>query len=85
MPLDFSLPLARLKLLRSGAVMVRDDPAVLRVEGPGALTCLQGLLTQDLAAPGDGSLVYGAVLSPKGMIIGWPEPAISPTAGVRSG
>jgi len=69
MPLDFSLPLARLKLLRSGAVMVRDDPAVLRVEGPGALTCLQGLLTQDLAAPGDGSLVYGAVLSPKGMII----------------
>ena len=69
MPLDFSLPLARLKLLRSGAVMVRDDPAVLRVEGPGALTCLQGLLTQDLAAPGDGSLVYGAVLTPKGMII----------------
>ena len=69
MPLDFSLPLARLKLLRSGAVMVRDDPAVLRVEGPGALTCLQGLLTQDLAAPGDDSLVYGAVLTPKGMII----------------
>jgi folate-binding protein YgfZ len=69
MPLDFSLPLARLKPLRSGAVMVRDDPAVLRVEGPGALTCLQGLLTQDLAAPGDGSLVYGAVLTPKGMII----------------
>jgi len=69
MPLDFSLPLTRLKLLRSGAVMVRDDPAVLRVEGPGALTCLQGLLTQDLAAPGDGSLVYGAVLTPKGMIV----------------
>ena len=69
MPLDFSLPLARLKLLRSGTVMVRDDPAVLRVEGPGALTCLQGLLTQDLAAPGDDSLVYGAVLTPKGMVI----------------
>jgi len=69
MPLDFSLPLSRLKLLRSGAVMVRDHPAVLRVEGPGALTCLQGLLTQDLAAPGDGSLAYGAVLTPKGMII----------------
>ena len=69
MPLDFSFPLSRLKLLRSGTVMVRDDPAVLRVEGPGALTCLQGLLTQDLAAPGDDSLVYGAVLTPKGMII----------------
>ena len=69
MPLDFALPLARLRQLRSGAVMVRDEPAVLRVEGPGALTCLQGLLTQDLAAPGDGSLVYGAVLTPKGMII----------------
>ena len=69
MPLDFSLSLARLKLLRSGAVVVRDDPAVLRVEGPGALTCLQGLLTQDLSAPGNGSMVYGAVLTPKGMII----------------
>jgi folate-binding protein YgfZ len=69
MSLDFFLPLARLKQLRSGAVMVRDDPAVLRVEGPGALTCLQGLLTQDLAAPGEGTLVYGAVLTPKGMIV----------------
>lgn len=42
---------------------------VFEVAGPGALTCLQGLLTNDLAGPGERSLVYGALLTPKGMII----------------
>ncbi len=69
MQLDFSLPSAHLKTLRSGAVMVRDAPVVLQIRGPGALTCLQGLLTQDLAAPGPDTLVYGALLTPKGMIV----------------
>jgi len=69
MVLDFSLPACRLKLLRSGALLVPDPAAVFRVEGPGALACLQGLLTSDLAAAGDGSLTYGALLTPKGMIV----------------
>ena len=69
MQLDFSISAARLRSLRSGAVLVRDTPAVLQIEGGGALTCLQGLLTQDLAAPGDGTLSYGAMLTPKGMIV----------------
>ena len=69
MPLDFALSTARLQLLRSGAVFVPDTPALFRVAGSGALTCLQGLLTNDLVAPGDGSLVYGAMLTPKGMIV----------------
>jgi folate-binding protein YgfZ len=69
MPLDLALSASRLHAIRSGAVLVPDAPAILRVEGPGALTCLQGLLTNDLMAPGDGSLVYGAMLTPKGMII----------------
>lgn len=69
MQLDFSLSADRHHAIRSGAVLVPSAPALFRVEGPGALTCLQGLLTNDLTAPGDGSLVYGAVLTPKGMIV----------------
>jgi len=69
MALDFSLPSSRLAQLRRGAVVVVEDPAIFRVEGSGALTCLQGLLTSDLAGPGDGAFVYGALLTPKGMIV----------------
>lgn len=60
---------ARLRRLQEGAVAVRSQPAVFEVRGPGALACLQGLLTNDIEKPGDGSLVYGAVLTPKGAII----------------
>ena len=59
----------RLERLRHGAAVVRGEPAVFWVEGPGALACLQGLLTNDLVKPGERSLVYGAVLTPKGMIV----------------
>src|SRR2546422_8019761 len=39
----------------------------------GAITCFQGLLTSDIEKPGDGAFVYGALLTPKGMIVvdGW--------------
>jgi folate-binding Fe-S cluster repair protein YgfZ len=42
----------QLAALRRGTVVVRVQPAVFRVVGSGALDCLQGLLTNDLAAPG---------------------------------
>ena len=67
--LDLRLDRARLDRIRHGAIVVPTTPAVVRVSGPGALTCLQGLLTNDLEKPGDGSLVYGALLTPKGMIL----------------
>lgn len=60
---------ARLHLLRDGALIALWPAAIFEVTGPGALTCLQGLLTNDLEKPGDGSLVYGALLTPKGAII----------------
>lgn len=60
---------ARLHLLRDGAMVVHWPAAVVEVTGPGALSCLQGLLTNDLEKPGDGSIVYGALLTPKGSII----------------
>jgi tRNA-modifying protein YgfZ len=51
----------------TGAIAVSD--AVLRVEGPGTIACLQGLLTNDLKKIGPQGLVWGAFLTPKGMII----------------
>lgn len=66
---DLTLDPTRLAALRDGAVRVPDAPAVFRVAGPGARDCLQGLLTNDLVAPGDDRLVYGALLTPKGMIV----------------
>lgn len=59
----------QLARVRHGAVVVPAAPAVFQVEGSGALTCLQGLLTNDLARPGADALVYGALLTPKGMIV----------------
>src|SRR5881628_3088124 len=55
--------------LRSGALLARVDAAVLTLAGPGAVTCVQGLLTNDIEQPGDGAFVYGALLTPKGMIV----------------
>ncbi|MGH7594192.1 MAG: YgfZ/GcvT domain-containing protein [Gemmatimonadales bacterium] len=45
------------------------DDAVFRVDGLGAIDCLQGLLTNDVAKAGAGGAVWGAFLTPKGMII----------------
>ncbi|MGQ0701561.1 MAG: CAF17-like 4Fe-4S cluster assembly/insertion protein YgfZ [Gemmatimonadales bacterium] len=69
MQLDFSITASQLNTLRSGAAVSPDRTAILRIEGPGALDCLQGLLTCDIVAPGDNRLIYGAVLTGKGMII----------------
>ena len=67
--LDLTLDRERLDRIRGGAAVVVDRPAVFRIAGPGALTCLQGLFTNDLEQPGDESLTYGAMLTPKGMIV----------------
>jgi folate-binding protein YgfZ len=59
--------------LRIGAVVASVSAGVFDLSGPGAVACIQGLLTNDIEKPGDGSLVFGAILSPKGMIVadGW--------------
>lgn len=59
----------RFHSLRNEPGFALSEGAVFRIEGPGALDCLQGVLTCDLAAPGPGSAQYGAVLTPKGMIV----------------
>jgi tRNA-modifying protein YgfZ len=45
------------------------EQAVFRLEGPGTIDCLQGVLTNDVVAAGPQSLIWGAVLTPKGMIV----------------
>ncbi|MGH7615264.1 MAG: YgfZ/GcvT domain-containing protein [Gemmatimonadales bacterium] len=59
--------------LRAGALVAAAEVGVLELSGPGAVTCLQGLLTNDIEQAGDGAFVYGALLTPKGMIVvdGW--------------
>jgi tRNA-modifying protein YgfZ len=59
--------------LHTGAVACRAEVGVVTLTGPGAVTCFQGLLTNDIEQPGDGAFVYGALLTPKGMIVvdGW--------------
>ncbi|HEY7194366.1 MAG TPA: glycine cleavage T C-terminal barrel domain-containing protein [Gemmatimonadales bacterium] len=63
--------------LRAGAIVAPADVGVLDLTdpsgGPGAITCFQGLLTNDIEKAGDGAFVYGALLTPKGMIVvdGW--------------
>lgn len=59
--------------LHTGAVAAPAEAAVVDLAGPGAVTCFQGLLTNDVEQPGDGAFIYGALLTPKGMIVvdGW--------------
>lgn len=52
-----------------GALATVADVATISVTGSGAVTCLQGVVTNDIEAPGTEAFVYGAVLTPKGMII----------------
>jgi len=66
---DVTLTPESLDRLRNVPLVHRMPAAVFSIAGPGALQCLQGLITNDLAKAADGSLVYGAMLTPKGLII----------------
>ena len=52
-----------------GAATVEGTRRVIAVTGPGAVTCLQGVLTNDVERHGDRGFVYGALLTTKGMIV----------------
>jgi len=79
-------------VLRGAAVAV-GARRVLAVAGPGAVPCVQGVLTNDVERHGDRGFVYGAVLTPKGMIVSdlWVARteedvlAILPAEGAESG
>ena len=67
--MDLTMRREQLADVRRGATVVLTTPASFRIAGAGALACLQGLLTNDVVKPGDASVVYGALLTPKGMIV----------------
>lgn len=58
----------RAALARGAVAAVRRDLTRLRLTGPGRVACLQGLVTCDVESPGDGAHLFGALLTPKGMI-----------------
>jgi folate-binding protein YgfZ len=66
---DLTFDESRLQQLLHGAVVASTEAAIFEIRGPGSLDCLQGLLTSDLIKPGPGSIGYGALLTPKGMIV----------------
>ena len=67
--LSIRLDSSRVERLLRGGVSATLPSTTFRVHGPGALDCLQGLITSDLNARGENGLVYGALLTPKGMIV----------------
>jgi folate-binding protein YgfZ len=52
-----------------GAAAATADVSVAAMTGPAVADCLQGILTNDIVAPGNEAFVYGAVLTTKGMIV----------------
>lgn len=65
---DLAISEGELVALRTGCAAIARRDAVIRVEGSGAEACLQGVLTNDLVK-GSPDLVWGAVLTARGMII----------------
>lgn len=67
-PCKAELPGSVLTALRQDAAHGFADVAVVDVAGSGAIQCLHGLVSCDLAGSPAGSLLYAALLTAKGMI-----------------
>jgi folate-binding protein YgfZ len=50
------------------AAVAERPRGVIGIAGQGAVACLQGVLTNDVESHGEHGFVYGALLTPKGMI-----------------
>lgn len=57
-----------LDMLQTGAALVPRPASLFRIEGPGAVACVQGIVTNDVQKRGPDTLCYGALLTPKGML-----------------
>ncbi len=56
-------------LALAAVALVRERLVRFRLTGTGRVACVQGLLTCDVEGPGDGSHLFGALLTPKGAIV----------------
>jgi folate-binding protein YgfZ len=64
-----ALDAAQADAVLEGAVVARAESAVLDLTGPSVAQCIQGLFTNDIEAAGSAAFMYGATLTPKGMIV----------------
>jgi folate-binding protein YgfZ len=65
-----AVPREEHRALRAGAVALpRPGLVRFRLTGGGRIACLQGLVTCDVEGAGDGAHLFGALLTPKGMIV----------------
>ncbi len=64
-----ALPPAHEGEVLDGAAVARYRSSAVSLAGAGAVTCIQGVLTSDVEAHGERGFVYGAILTPKGMIV----------------
>ncbi len=63
-----AIPADQRAALANGSIVIAPEQPVIAVDGPSAVDCLQGVLTNDVNAFGEQAFLYGAVLTPKGMI-----------------
>ncbi len=66
---DLTIDPEALAAVRDRPTAIPRDGAVFRVEGPGAVDCIQGIFTNDIAKGDLPLLRWGAALTPKGMIV----------------
>lgn len=66
---DLMLTPAMLADVGTRPIAIARGDAVFRVEGPGAVDCVQGIFTNDIAKGALPMLRWGAALTPKGMIV----------------
>jgi folate-binding protein YgfZ len=63
------LSLTEAEAVLAGAAVAPADLVHLDVAGPAVLQCIQGIHTNDVERAGPAGFVYGATLTPKGMVI----------------
>jgi len=63
------IPDATIEAALNAAVVAPVGCSVIEISGPGALQCMQGLLTNDIEGAKDRSFSYAALLTPKGIIV----------------
>lgn len=63
------LPTEHAEAVLDAAAASQPETACIHVEGEGAVESIQALTTNDIVGPGDGSFLYSAFLTPKGMVI----------------
>lgn len=66
---DVNLSTEEARALVEGHHAIEVPHTIFRLEGVGTISCLQGLLTNDVAKMAPDGLIWGALLTPKGMII----------------